>query len=1448
MEQEYERTDGGDGDIMVSPRPLQRRRHLPTSVAWGERDLRRLRPGLDASVPGTHANILGCGRAAAPPALLLLAAAATVGVQAQDIECRIETGTCYEGPNLAVDLGSGISGCVELPQLQDCCELCSQRWPECKSFQYITSNAYPGVPKFFCCLKGSFRPQVSTTQFGCDSGYQGPSCFITQTCEANVFGQSLSITDEVLVRPAGQSCTSDPADLDAAFWPGITNPASVTNDGAFKTYAMGLSPAGTIGSHRICHRSDPAAAFETTVGEFTMRGPYQNQSHTCTLGSDCEVTILGLDLKLTNAQYRLAIVSNPPCGAGATFASFVALENPDGVEQAGNYDTFKMGRPMKGNTLDPFTLCWAAALSNSDFNSPAAYTQPAGVFMMYGPVATSHNCTMGAPCSVQVTGRGLAATNGVMVIQGNTNNLCGLRVAVNPIFGFTNPTNIDPAPPYTDYSFGTPYSMGTPSFFKHGHDYRLCWASMRDEAPPTGMFTNFLVDVGGFTLIGPEAANYECWLTYTCDLQLVGTGLDMTDGVLIIKQVLGFDGVCGQTSSPVLMEVSGLTWTNPGPMGSAADTAAVVPLGIASAATDGIVGVPHNLCWAGEAVDYTSYKLTVGTFMIHGPIPEDNTCYKALECIITLGGSGFRATNEIAIMRSAADCGNPNASIADFIPTGTFGVSVVQHVQPGLFNEYRLGFPILGTARADYVLCWSHQPTISSPPWTAESTYEDFSFQDYSFVVGTLQIGGANDQPMYCTLSLPCTLVLSGALLASTNRIIVITSEQECGAAAPPYAVFEDSLTRADRHYNLGPIGPPWNSYDLETPASGTPATNYRICWAHNPANTVDPSLYRAPIGFLTVYGPDSPMVPDVHQCTMSLFCTLRLTGIGLQSTNSIQIVKKPKACLTAHGPDVANLAGIANPQGPVAGDPYHYDLGWLGSGLPGDNYWLCWAHDPVITEDFRTTLASFTLLGPHVMTGPGVQECTLGRECEITVSGEGLAPGNKILVVSTSDDCAGRQFVLDRAVFVGSPNPAVNEAGDIGKFSLAVPTSTKLPGTYKICWSYGGVQNEDFVREVGSLLMGGPLMQFTECTLSEPCRIVLTGNSFSSFSQVLILRKSVDGGTWCGDGAGTSPAAIIPEWAGIENPKRSSNVRTPAPTPGFLFDTYDLGVGYAALTASAKPGRGFLLCWAYNPPGGDGAAAYKVPIGDFSMNGADEGFAPSCVLGLQCNIAITGYGLAPQNQIRIMTYDCDTGSPAVLAGVQNPQTVIDDAYDNRYSMGLVTVGGSYAACNRAIKASTCIGSHYRLCWAHGDTPNYIVDVGSFAMSGPFVNYQVECFIGAVCAFKIYGSRLAVSNRLLIIEGFSTCGEETPLVMALPGLRNPQRVSTVSVDGTEATVRLGTGSGGDASRARLCWGYDPIHLREYNIEIGPFAFGPPPELCEVQDGLLVSCSLPPSDP
>ena len=52
----------------------------------------------------------------------------------------------------------------------------------------------------------------------------------------------------------------------------------------------------------------------------------------------------------------------------------------------------------------------------------------------------------------------------------------------------------------------------------------------------------------------------------------------------------------------------------------------------------------------------------------------------------------------------------------------------------------------------------------------------------------------------------------------------------------------------------------------------------------------------------------------------------------------------------------------------------------------------------------------------------------------------------------------------------------------------------------------------------------------------------------------------------------------------------------------------------------------------------------------------------------------------------------------ATIQGLVNPVLVAD----GKFTLGGAVLGGSYATCRVPTPAEGCIGSHYRMCWAHG--------------------------------------------------------------------------------------------------------------------------------------------------
>jgi len=287
-------------------------------------------------------------------------------------------------------------------------------------------------------------------------------------------------------------------------------------------------------------------------------------------------------------------------------------------------------------------------------------------------------------------------------------------------------------------------------------------------------------------------------------------------------------------------------------------------------------------------------------------------------------------------------------------------------------------------------------------------------------------------------------------------------------------------------------------------------------------------------------------------------------------------------------------------------------------------------------------------------------------------------------------------------------------------------------------------------------------------------------------------------------------------------------------------------------------PSISYKLCWAYSPAAGrsiEKSAEYRVTVGTFTMNGPYQGQHASCNLGAPCTIEITGIGLTDTNRLLVISkYGGPCGSippdaPMLaldMEGITNPRLVTNDLFDNKFDMGLVSKGGSYSTCRVAEPVELCIGTHYRLCWAHGVDKNalddypYQVDIGTFYLVGAFGTYSVECTLGSTCAFNIFGLDFAILNQVLIIDSRGQCGDADPPVAAFEGLQNPKRASSVADapgGGMQATFRLGRSTSGNIGTFRICWGYNPLKPAHFKVEVGPFHFVEPAEQqsCSVWD-------------
>ena len=1306
-------------------------------------------------------------------------------------DCVTETGVCYQGSNLAItlDQNSIAQGCQEVGGAVDCCTLCAQYWPQCVSWQFIqegnAANGYQGMA-FYCCLKGSFRPDPLEAAY-CSSGYFSPSCTLTASCSFEVTGTGFNENSSVAVLDSSAGACGSGAALES--WPGITNPkVATTAVDPTAVFDLGTASGGSPGDFKLCYSSAVSANAEdytTEVGNFTMKGPVAGQSFTCTLGSDCTLVLSGHSQSATGAAYKVIVVQNSSCGTGTIAATFSGtFENPRVVWDNENDDYYEMKIATLADTTVSYSLCWGAAPVDVE-----DYTFLVGSFVMTGPTSgMSHVCTMGKDCSVSLQGQGFGQTNALLVAVGaydvNTGSVCALLVdSLVASLGdsFIHPLLTGQSSPYTSYAFG-------PALASHnnqpGSGYRLCWAPTPTQTPPAKTNGDYAIDAGLFTLHGPVQSNHNCVLTTSCSMTLTGSGFDLgAHGLLLLES-----GASCTNSSASLVNASDQTWTNP--VAAATDT---FSFGIAAA---GSPDSNYVICWAFQPASQADYNVFVGTFQLGGPnLLFGSVCIKGEECILTLTGIALANTNKLLVITSSSTCGS-GAVAATFSP-----MQVETLVQDGTFTEYRLGRPNIGTAQAGYTLCWSASPSITS---------------DFMLTLGDFTVTGPNVQDEACTFGVSCVIALIGLDLTSTNKVVVL-SAGNCGDNGPTLA----SITGMLSTISVQPQSP-YDTYDLNTPLSGQPRTDYTLCWSHDPGDG-GASFYKVPLGYLTVNGP----VQVAQHCILGTSCDITLTGVGLADTNQILIIDADSSCGNSD-PTVAVFDGLVNPASPQSGNPALYNLGIARttSDGPGSGYTVCWSSNGTTSESFNIQLGTFSIDGPARETS--LLYCTLGLDCSIQVTGVNLASTNKIFVTALSDVCG--QTNLNQAYFDDALNPINASGTSYDTFELGIPTGGH-PGDYKVCWGYAPTQESDYHVPVATLRMGGPVAQDNECTLSEPCKITLSGVRFSHASRLLMISQS----SKCGD---ASPTVI--SWSGINNPA-STDLMLPPADPGYVYsdgDRYDAGLGFAGV-----PGL-YRICWGFDPFNGE--VDYKVTVGNFVMNGPVQGMDIACTLGKACVVEPTGVGLNATNQIEVVSNAGLCGSTeavvATIPGLSSPTYVTDGSY----ALGSAVQGGSYAECRVPSPAQSCIGTHYRICWAHGvhaGGANFVVELGVFSLSGPYGTYRVDCTMGSVCSFNLYGSKFASTNRILLIANSGSCGDTAPVVASFAGLMNPGLFARISADGSSATIRLGQSSAGRPDSYRICWGFDPITPSDYKVDVGLFYFHAVPDGCT--PGIFsYTCSLP----
>jgi hypothetical protein len=274
------------------------------------------------------------------------------------------------------------------------------------------------------------------------------------------------------------------------------------------------------------------------------------------------------------------------------------------------------------------------------------------VVHLVGPGLLDAECTMGLACGMSITGHLLESSNSLLVIPGGST--CGSdNAAAIAQWDATDPTpavNYDswgsvPADTVADDDASATYDFGTPVEGVPGPIYKICWSHDSQAA------VDHLVELGVFTLNGPDVASFTCYIGGECVMNVTGYGFDSSNELVIVygpyDQIngVGTSGAgCGdeyfsgftcedQTACPGVMPAS-LSYPARTEFGTTKYTYSI-------GQAFGAVGTHYKLCWshapsATIPAGLPQFKVTVnGEFELAYPVDDDDAWQET-----SSGGSG----------------------------------------------------------------------------------------------------------------------------------------------------------------------------------------------------------------------------------------------------------------------------------------------------------------------------------------------------------------------------------------------------------------------------------------------------------------------------------------------------------------------------------------------------------------------------------------------------------------------------------------------------------------------------------------------------------------------------------------------------------------------------------------------------------------------------------------
>jgi sugar lactone lactonase YvrE len=783
--------------------------------------------------------------------------------------------------------------------------------------------------------------------------------------------------------------------------------------------------------------------------------------------------------------------------------------------------------------------------------------------------------------------------------------------------------------------------------------------------------------------------------------------------------------------------------------------------------------VKYDLCWSRnytkwsqrhkDQPGYADFQFRLGAFMMEGPIAGDFDCTLGESCTIKLNGSdlpgSFIDQNSLYFLdkKEGMTCGEtfPNRDLFNGLANPRDGPTDTT------YRTFYMGTATAGLPGFDYEVCWQRQPNGAH------------------IIIGNLVMAGPlQDQDQYCTLSVPCSVMTEGSLLAPSSRLVFlrITSggkKLNCGQTNTQSLAVTWGDNMKDVHSVEGPEN---RLFDIGVPQRGSPG-DFQMCWSHLS------EAFAVTLGTFVMNGPDPKFDKEYFDCTMGEPCVVDLTGVNLQRQNRIRLVPIQDGVECWFGNDTAFIEGLISESEVDEGNST-YVLGTAFVPKPME-YQLCWSHDPIVGGSSGPP--------PHHSSPP--------------MAPPPLAPGTPAPPLSGNETAMPTAFPT--------------------AFPTAMPTASPTASPTLASMQIHDRKSYSFV---GKFRVTRPALAGINCTLGIPCRPYIVGANNNMSNAIVILEKGD-----CRDGYDGRPERMVAAtYEGLEIPKRVE------PDENEQYYQYDLGttrirkngpeykVCWAFKPDDLEPDNLYQY-WST-------VGRFQMHGPDKRNTACTLGM--TCTITLTSDTD----GLYNKNEVLLIKDSRECGDANAImqdfGGLLNNNDVDASEVGTQWKFQPLVRKRQVNSMSRMIIATSGeVGFNTRMCWAHdasfelGIDPNglsqWIFEVGIFTMNGP-TSTSVYCLTGSVCEHVLLGVGFQSTNKIRFTTNDARCGSYSSQTMDIPGLGAVLNASCAGEpkDWKEDCIYNRYTLGNTTSRVetpyKVCWGHDPVSPSGFNVEVGVF--------------------------